>query len=658
MQSSRRRPTILVVDDDEVLLGVLSRVLTRAGYNILTAANVAEALQQADGAPQLALLDLSLPDGDGVDLGRVLRARHPDLPLILMTGCPTRLREHPEVAGEFVRVLTKPMNLEELRQVLKAVLPEGPMIPSSSSDTAKPMAVSLPSNSPPAPSAPPAPWPVEARPAPAAATRAAPPAVPARRSRWKAVRSGAAMALIVLVLTFFLAFVAGVPLPGLASAHTEETAPPRPPLAVELVKGQPHTLAVPEDVRVALGIHKGKEDRIAVAKVPTATRPLVLSGSTALDPTKLMRIRARFAPAEVVKIGQVREDPERSKSGQTEYRELRSGDHVKKGDLLGVFYSVDVGSKKNDLIDALVQLKLDEEVLERAQRSSHAIPEVFLLNAQRNVEGDHNNIARALNTLKVWGIPQEDIDAVYKEAEEISKRKGKRNPTKTDEWARVALRAPDDGVIVERNVSLHEMVVDNTINLFQIAKVERLTVLANAPEDDLPTLLRLPAHLRTWVVRTVGTPAGEGIPGTIDDISYLIDVNQHNAVVKGHIDNPEGRLRGGQFVSCTVQLPPPEDVVEVPVSAVVDDGRQCVVFVQPDPARSEYTMRRVEVSHRFEKTLFVRSRLTAKQQELTADDKEQGLLPRTPLRPGERVLTTGVLELKRELEDRESKSKK
>jgi cobalt-zinc-cadmium efflux system membrane fusion protein len=142
----------------------------------------------------------------------------------------------------------------------------------------------------------------------------------------------------------------------------------------------------------------------------------------------------------------------------------------------------------------------------------------------------------------------------------------------------------------------------------------------------------------------------------IDDMIYLIDVNQHNAVVKGHIDNPEGKLRGGQFVSCTVPLPPPDDVVEVPMSAVVDDGRQCVVFVQPDPNKPEYTLRRVQISHRFDKTAFVRSRLTEKEMELTPEDKDQELLPRRPLLPGERLLTTGVLELKRELEDRESKA--
>jgi cobalt-zinc-cadmium efflux system membrane fusion protein len=473
--------------------------------------------------------------------------------------------------------------------------------------------------------------------------------------RFKGLRAGAAVLLALAVLVLFLGFIVGVPVPGMASPPKEETVQAPPPLAVELIPGKPHTLSVPQEVRTALGIRKGKAEQVTAARLPTRTRPLVLSGSTALDPNRLMRIRARFAPAEVVSIGEVADFSLPSPQG-TQYRPLRSGDWVRKGQVLGVFYSVDVGSKKNDLIDALVQLRLDEEILGRAEKHSFSVPEAFILNARRNAEADRNAIDRALNTLKVWGIPREDLDAVYAEAEKISKNKGKRDRTRAEQWARVELKAPGDGIIVERNVTQHEMVVDNTVNLFQIAKVDRLTVLANAPEDDLPTLLSLSPDRKRWTVRTVGASPQEGIAGTIDEISYLIDVNQHNAVIKGHIDNPRLALRGGQFVSCTIDLPPPDDVVEVPVGAVVDDGRQCVVFVQPDPARPLFTLRRVEVTHRFEKTLFVRSRPFAKAEELTPEDQEFGLLPREPLREGQRVLTTGVLELKKELEDRESKA--
>jgi cobalt-zinc-cadmium efflux system membrane fusion protein len=415
--------------------------------------------------------------------------------------------------------------------------------------------------------------------------------------------------------------------------------------------GQAHTLEVPEDVRAALGIRKGKCDRVAVAQVPKASQPLVLTGSTALDPARLAPVRARFAPADVVEIGSVHVFS--ATAGQSEIRELRPGDRVHKGDVLAVMRSVDVGSKKNDLIDALVQLKLDQQVLDRALGKREAVPEVFVLNARRNVEADCNAVARALNTLRTWGIPEEDVQAVQDEAEQISKRHGARDPAKDRLWPRVVLKSPLDGTIVERNATAQETVVDNTVNLFQIAQVDRLLVVAHAPEDELPNLLRLSAAERHWTVHTVGAPSNEGVSGPIDEIGYLINASQHSAVVKGHIANPEGRLRGGQLASATIQLPPPPDVVEIPAGAVVDDGRQCVVFVQPDEALPVYTLRRVQVTHRFDRSVFVRSRLSPAEAALPPEEREQGLLPRQPLQAGERVLAAGVLELKKELEDQD-----
>jgi cobalt-zinc-cadmium efflux system membrane fusion protein len=484
----------------------------------------------------------------------------------------------------------------------------------------------------------------------------------------KALRSVVLLVVLGGVVTLFAVMALGVRVPGLSAATSEKTVPLPPGLGVTLVNGKPHTLRVPEAVRATLGIREGKQENVVSARRPTEGRPLVLSGSTALDPTNVKRIRARFAPAEVVRIGEMFDANLSLRKGHSVKRELRAGDQVSAEEVLGVFYSVDVGNKKNDLFDALVQFKLDQEVLDRAWAKQEVVPEVFILNAQRNVQGDRNAINRAENTLRAWGVPEEDIRDVHREARKATDargtaRSGTENPedkqkvtaAQLERWARVTLKAPDSGVIVERNVTKNEMVVDNTVSLFQIAKVDRLLVVANAPEDELPQLLALQSAGRdSWVIRTVGaSDQEEGIEGSINDISYLIDVNQHSVVVKGYIDNPKNQLRAGQFVTATIDLSPPDGVVEVPVSAVVDDGRECVVFVQTDAKEHHYMMRRVEVTHRYEKVLFVRSRPFAKGAEIKKQEKKQGLLPREPLLPGERVLTTGVLELKKELEDRE-----
>jgi cobalt-zinc-cadmium efflux system membrane fusion protein len=503
--------------------------------------------------------------------------------------------------------------------------------------------------------------------------------VPSELPAWRKIVNVGVVVLALAALAVLGGYFFGVQLPGLSNpnqnkeASAEKNESPAP--GVSLVKGKSHTLNVPQEVRTVLGIRRGNQDVLAVARVPTTMRPLVLAGSTALDPTRLARIRARFAPCRVVGIGQIHDFS--TKTGQTEFRELRPGDRVRKGDVLGTFYSVDVGSKKNDLLDALVQLNLDQKILDDAEKHREAVPEVFLRTQERAVQGDRNAINRALNNLEVWDIPQDEIDALHEEAKKIAadknawfktregrwvkgEKQGSNNdPAKKEEnpWGKVILRAPFDGVIVERNLHVDEMVVDNTVNLFQIADVSRLLVIANAPEDELPTLEALFLSERRWSVRTVGASSATGLPGTIDEIGYLIDPNQHTAVVKGYVQNPDQRIRAGQYAAATVEVPPPCGVIEIPTDALIDDGRQSLVFVQTDPAKPQYTMRRVQVTHRFDKRVFVRSTAFPKEEQRTAQEAEEGLLPREPLKPGERVLQTGAGELKAALLNLESQPK-
>jgi cobalt-zinc-cadmium efflux system membrane fusion protein len=426
----------------------------------------------------------------------------------------------------------------------------------------------------------------------------------------------------------------------------------KPRLAVELVEDMPHTLFVPERVRAALGIQESE-----IAEAPKQARALVMPGSTALDPARVMRVRTRFNAA-VVDITQVVDTERRTATGATAFREIRPGDQVKKGDVLAVVWSIDVGGRKSDLVDALVQLRLDEKRLKAREAlfQQGSLPEDTLNQTRRDVVSDRNAKERAERTLRTWNIPEREIQAVYDEAELASQRQGKRDPEKERLWARSELIAPRDGTIVERNVSAGEYVADNTINLFTIAEVDRILVLANPPEDQLPSLLALKPDQMRWTLQTVG--ASLPIEGPIEEIGYILDANQHTAVVKGYIDNPDGKLRAGQFVSATVNLPPPLNMVEVPLTALAEDGKQSFVFVQPDPSQPRYTMRRVQVTHRFEKTAFVRSQLAPSEEKLTSQEQSLGFQPRQPLKPGERFITSGVLELRAALEDKESKAEK
>jgi cobalt-zinc-cadmium efflux system membrane fusion protein len=643
--------TVLIAGEDTAFGQVLARVLERLGHTAVRAPDGSSAMQLAEEpSTRLVVLDASHRNGSSLELAALLRERFPALPVVWLTDDALDESQLPvPCRSRFVQV-RKPINLGSLGQAIETAL-AAPMVQPTADKSA--LAAFTPRSQ--------LGWMVNIR------------EFPMRASMQKVLKIAGGVALALVVLTAVAVFMGAIPINWRgAPANGAQPQQPKPePLRVQLVDGQPRTLSVPEDVRRALGITNGKREMIAEAKNPTRGRSLVMPGSTALDPTHLYRIRARFAPspssAECIEMGKVRDNGK----VPTEFREIRSGDRVykedpqdpkKRGTLLAVYFSVDVGNMKNNLIDAIFQLELDEEILKKAKDKAEAVPEAFLLNAEKSVRSDINSINKTVATLEAWGISKEDIQAVRDEAEQVKKRKGKHDKDKDALWGRVEIRAPDDGIIIERNCTHHEIVADNTTNLFQIAKLDRLFVTAFCPEDELPALEALSTEDRQWTIETVGSPP---IHGVIDDISYLIDPNQHTAVIKGHIDNPINPktglplLRGTQFIRATVELPPPKDVVEIPVDALVDDGLQCIVFVQTDPQGrpDRFTMRRVDVAARFEKSVFVRSKLTAKD-ERTQEEKDLGILPKEPLRPGDRVLTTGVGELKAELLELESEQGK
>jgi cobalt-zinc-cadmium efflux system membrane fusion protein len=448
---------------------------------------------------------------------------------------------------------------------------------------------------------------------------------------------------------------------GLPGSHAGSDRPrPEPPLAsdartatVQLVPDVPNTLEVPRDVRDALGIGEP-----VAAAPPTRPRERVLPGTTALDPTRIWRVRTRFN-AEVMEIKPPKERPG-VPSAHPSDRERRSGDDVDVNDVLAVVWSIDVGGKKSDLMDALIQLRLDEDRLKRRTElwKRGSIPEDTLNQTRRDVVADQSAVDRAERTLRTWNIPDREIQAVYDEARlAYQGLEGgvKRDKEKEKLWARSELIAPMTGAIVERNLGKGEFLADPTANLFVLADVGRLLVQVNPPEEDLPALLKAKKEGRPLRLRIVGVDGEFTTP--IDEITYMVDPTLHTAVVKAYVDNPGKKIRAGQFVTARVELPPPEDVVEVPLTALVEDGDQSFLFVQHDPSRPRCTLRRVLVTHRFDKTAWVRSKLTPAEQKLTKQEKAAGELPRQPLEPGEHFLANGALELRAALEDKQSQAR-
>jgi cobalt-zinc-cadmium efflux system membrane fusion protein len=437
----------------------------------------------------------------------------------------------------------------------------------------------------------------------------------------------------------------------LGGSPTPAEVPGFPRLHAELVPDRPDTIRVPPDAARSLGV------QTVVAEEATAPHPLELPGSLALDPDRMVRVHARF-PGEVVELGQATDG---SGDFATVPRPVRFGDEVTKDQLLAVVWSKDLGEKKSELVDALSQLKTDQDTLDQYEKLDRqgAIPEGQLRQQRRAVESDLNAVNRAERTLRVWRLGDREIQELRDEAGRIRERGGRRDPEKEREWARVEVRSPLAGVVVEKNVSVGD-IVDTAADLFKVANTDVLAVWAHAYEEDLPALRALPPDRLRWAVGLPGDPTAAPIPGSIERIGYVVDPSQHTALVLGRVQNPGGALRAGQFIAATVELPPPPAAVAVPTSALVEADGRTGVFVQPDPQRQEYTLRPVLVVQRRHAVVFVRWvrpewLLLSLPRPGAPLDAAVGTLTELPAaEPRVRVVSAGALLMKAALEDLQS----
>src|SRR5262249_14380468 len=146
---------------------------------------------------------------------------------------------------------------------------------------------------------------------------------------------------------------------------------------------------------------------------------------------------------------------------------------------------------------------------------------------------------------------------------------------------------PSDGTILEKNVVEGDL-VDSGDELFKIADLSVLTAWAHVYEEDLAVLKSMPRPIQ-WKLRVNADPASAEIVGRLDRIGSMIDHNEHMGLLSGLVQNPNGTLGVGQFITATVELPQEEGIVEIPTRALVEDGEESVVLVQRDPAQPKFT---------------------------------------------------------------------
>src|SRR5919201_515135 len=122
-RSPDHRPTVLVVDDDPAIRSALERALALEGFAVRTAGGGEEALAAVEEAPpQVVVLDVAMPDLDGVAVTARLRAQGVEVPICLLSArdeIDDRVRGLEAGADDYV---VKPFALEELGARTHALL--------------------------------------------------------------------------------------------------------------------------------------------------------------------------------------------------------------------------------------------------------------------------------------------------------------------------------------------------------------------------------------------------------------------------------------------------------------------------------------------------------------------------------------------------------
>ena len=118
---------ILIIDDDELLRGVLAKALTHAGHSVIQASDGLQGIDLVRAtAIDLVITDVIMPVQEGIETITVLRKQWPKLPVLAMSGGASHSKLYLDIAAKIgaKRVLQKPFTPQELIAAINTVLAE------------------------------------------------------------------------------------------------------------------------------------------------------------------------------------------------------------------------------------------------------------------------------------------------------------------------------------------------------------------------------------------------------------------------------------------------------------------------------------------------------------------------------------------------------
>ncbi len=332
-----------------------------------------------------------------------------------------------------------------------------------------------------------------------------------------------------------------------------------------------------------LSCEKPSDQPIAVKATVAGGLPGVLH----LTPEELARTVIEVAP---VARGQVRVPREFTATVQSNENELAEvttlirgrvvkvyvdvGQDVKKGTLLALLHSTDLGVTEGAYLKAAARLHEAELAYERA-KDLHEHKAVSLAELQRREAEMKTARAEARETqnrLELLGVPRQEVERLNRD-----------HTIKAD----VPLRAPFDGRVIMRNITRGEVVETNQ-KFFTVADLSDVWVVGNVPEKDVQFIRK---DQKVDVI--VSAYPHAIFPGTITYISDVLDPATRTMRLRVTVPNPDHMLKPEMFAVVRVYAAPNPDALTIPLAAVQNGPGGKMAFVRR--GTSDFEVRAVKL---------------------------------------------------------------
>ena len=123
---------VLIVDDEHLIRYSLQRLLEQSGYSAFIAGSGQDALRVfIEQEPAIVILDIHLPDTNGLSLLRTIKEMDPSVTVIMATGCPEKHSNKEAMRMGALDYLEKPVDIDHLKDIMQSTKLHGPPKPVS-----------------------------------------------------------------------------------------------------------------------------------------------------------------------------------------------------------------------------------------------------------------------------------------------------------------------------------------------------------------------------------------------------------------------------------------------------------------------------------------------------------------------------------------------